>query len=297
MQPGDPAAAVDLRVASVTWITLITYWLETVYMPKLEVTGVPQPGSVLGRPDARERGRHLQGGTMTSTLYRRLTISSLLLTAVVAGRTASAQTPANDPSEKLRSVLPAEVAEHVLARIAEARARQLPAAALEHRATELATKGARPEDVERGVDRYADQLERGRSALVSGGRAHPADSETTAAAAALASGVDGSAVSALAKSAPSGRSLAVPLFVLSDLTARGLPSDEALARVQADMQARATDRELQEHAGRAGDHGKPDVTGPDQATTKRPASAGKPATLPASGGPVSRPAPAGRGRP
>jgi hypothetical protein len=214
----------------------------------------------------------------------------VLVAILAAGSTASAQTPAHDPSEQLRAVLPADVADRVLAKIADARARQLPAAALEHRANELVAKGARPDDVERGVTRYADQLGSAQAALAQGGRTHPSDDETEAAASVIGKGVDGASVSALAQSAPSGRSLAVPLYVLSSLQDRGLPSDQALARVQADLQARLSDRELQDHAGQSEDpHGKPAVTGRDLGASKRPASAGRPSTVPANGGQGTRP--------
>lgn len=191
----------------------------------------------------------------------------------------SAQTPAHDPSEKLRAVLPADVAARVLARIAAARARELPAAALEHRALELAAKGVRAQDIETGVDRHAERLERARDALRRGGHARPGDTETEAAELAMGKGVNGAAVSELARSAPSGRSLAVPLLVLSSHLDRGLPSDQALARVYAAMQARAASRALREPG------------------SGRPATAGRPDIVPANPGAGNRPAtPPGRGR-
>ena len=113
-------------------------------------------------------------------------------------------------------------------------------------------------------------------------------------------GVDGKSVSELAKSAPSGRSLAVPLHVLGSLVARGLPSDEALAKVLERLNARAEDAQLAQLPEQVGSHptGKPDVTGPDLAGTKRPPTAGPPAGVPANGGARTVPAtpnrPAGR---
>jgi hypothetical protein len=98
-------------------------------------------------------------------------------------------------------------------------------------------------------------------------------------------------VSALAKSAPSGRSLAVPLFVIGGLIDRGLPSDDALKRVSERLQARASDADLermprelpaQAVAGRAN---RPAETGRDLAATKRPASAGAGSQGGAAGGP------------
>ena len=104
-------------------------------------------------------------------------------------------------------------------------------------------------------------------------------------------GVDGKAVSELAKSAPSGRSLAVPLAVIGSLVDRGLPSDSALLRVQAKLQAKASDREIEELPGSVAQAHKPATTGQDLAATKRPATAGAPTTTPR---PTSVPANAGK---
>lgn len=180
---------------------------------------------------------------------RIVVVASCLLAAPLA-----AQTPAADPSARLRAVLPVDVAERVLGRIAEARARELPAQALEHRALELAAKGVAPADIETGIGRHAERLERARAALVQGGRELPTDAETEAAELVLHQGAGGEAVSALAEAAPSGHSLAVPLFVLSQLMDRGLPSDQALRRVHAALEERlaapAADRRPSHAPGR-----------------------------------------------
>ena len=58
---------------------------------------------------------------------RRWALRAATALACAAGiPAASAQTPAADPSTRLRAVLPPDVADHVLAQIADARARQLP---------------------------------------------------------------------------------------------------------------------------------------------------------------------------
>ena len=189
-----------------------------------------------------------------------------------------AQTPARDPSARLAEVLPAEVSARVLARIAEARARELPSQALENRAVELAVKGLPPETVERAVNEHASRLERARAALARGGREDPSDTDTESAELAMSAGVDGSAVSALAKSAPSGSSLAVPLFVLTSHLARGLPSDAAIERVLAAMQARAAERAARVHPGKGN------------------SATGVPADIPTNGGRGNRPtSPRGKG--
>jgi hypothetical protein len=143
--------------------------------------------------------------------------------------------------------------------------------------------------IDAAVTNLAHGLQAGSDALASAGREHASDAETEAAAAALASGADGAAVSALARSAPSGRSLAVPLYVLSGLMDRGLPSDQALARVQAGLAARLSDGQLEAGAGHAGTPpGRPAITGQALAGTHRPAATGRPGTLPANGGAVTR---------
>lgn len=180
-----------------------------------------------------------------------MVLGGVVLAAVLMNSPVLAQLPAHDPSDRLRAVLPVDVADRVLATIADARARELPAVALENRALELAAKGVKPSDIETYVKRHAQGLEKAYAALTRGGRTHPAVDETEAAANAMSKGVDGRAVSELAKIAPADRPIAVPLFVLSSLMDRGLPSDEALAQVRTDLSARASDEQMQRRVGPA----------------------------------------------
>lgn len=221
---------------------------------------------------------------------------------VAAAGALMAQTPAVDPTARLREVLPADVAERVIARIEAARARELPAQALENRALKFASRGIAPADVERAVGEHAVRLERAQVALQAV-RPAAAPPEVEAGAEAMRQGVDGAAVSELARTAPSGRSLAVPLFVLGSLVERGLPSDEALTRVRERLQQRASDAELERlpmNVARGGE-GAP---GRERAAgAGRPAGtpAGPPAGVPANGGrptlPGKRPPVAPPGRP
>lgn len=231
-----------------------------------------------------------------------------LATSLVA-QGSSAQTPAVYPSDRLRAVLPADVAQRVLARIADARARQLPAEALENRALKFAAKGVAPGDIERSVNEQADRMGVARSAIARGRGTAAGGDEIEAGAEALRKGVDGAAVSTLAKSAPPKRSLAVPLFVIGSLTDRGLPSDEALKRVLDRLNARASDADLERIAGELpaqaarGQANRPDQTGAGAsagrrpATIGRPASAGPPAGVPANAGGRPTPAPVSLPRP
>jgi hypothetical protein len=234
-------------------------------------------------------------------------IFSLLALALSAGANALvAQTPARDPSARLMEVLPADVAERVLEKIAEARARELPAAALEHRALKFAARGVPAADIERSVSEHADRLLNAKQALEAA-RGQKADSdELEAGAEALRKGVNGAELSELAKAAPSGRSLALPLYALGSLLDRGLPSDEAIQRVHDRLTARAADAEFQRISNElppqaaAGQANRPALTGPDLAATKRPAgtpaagagrTGGPPTTIPSNAGKDTRPTP------
>jgi hypothetical protein len=221
-----------------------------------------------------------------------------LCAAVILGtspRLASAQgavqSQAYDPSPRLREVLPADVAERVLAKIAEARSRGLPAQALERTALKGAARNVPARDIERAVNAQENRLARSQDALAKAPGRQASGDEIEAGAEALRNGADGKTVSALAKSAPSGRSLAVPLHVLGSLVERGLPSDEALSAVVARLEARAADEEiaaLPEQVGMRG--GKPALTGPGLAATKRPGAAGgAPTGVPSNAGGRARP--------
>jgi hypothetical protein len=222
------------------------------------------------------------------------TIAAASVAMCVAGGSLAAQTtegsrtaPASDPSSaRLRAVLPADVADRVIDRIAAARARELPTQALENRALKFAARGVKPEEIERAVAEHAARLERSKQAIETARTKRPSNDEIEAGAEAIRMGVDGAKVSELAKDAPSGRSLAVPLYVLGGLTDRGLPSDEALKRVKEQLEARVSDAELEKLPARAaeGRSRKPAVVGRELGAAKRPSG------VPANGG--SRVAPA-----
>jgi hypothetical protein len=228
-------------------------------------------------------------------------VAALLVATLVASHGVFAQTPTRDAAARLREVLPPDVAQRVLARIADARAHSLPAEPLENRALKFAAKGVNPADIERSVNEQAARMQTARVALASGRGAEPAGDEIEAGAEAMRKGVSGAAVSTLARSAPAGRSLAVPLFVIGSLTDGGLSSDQALQNVLARLKTRASDADLESMAGDArsqagGANGKPDnMSGRDFGQSHRPASAGRPANagppagVPGNGGAKSNP--------
>jgi hypothetical protein len=223
--------------------------------------------------------------------------------ALMASSALAAQTPAADPSARLRQVLPADVAARVLAVIAKARSRELPAEALENRALKFAAKGVDARSIERALVEQEARMEQVRDTLQRARGRKPEGDEIEAGAEAMRKGVDGGKVSALARSAQSGRSLAVPLYVIGSLVDRGLPSDSALQRVADRLKARVSDRELEKLAtetpSQAMARGKPAQTGRELAETKnagRAAGAGKgnaaggpPAGVPGNGGAKAKP--------
>lgn len=248
--------------------------------------------------------------------------------AAVMAPAVRAQSPAHDPSARLQQVLPADVATHVLAVIAAARSHGLPAAALENRALKFAARGVAPKDIDRSVTEQAERMGEARDTMQHARGKKPSDDEVEAGAEAMRHGVDGAKLSALAKSAPSGRSLAVPLFVIGSLVDRGLPSDSALTRVLARLQARATDTDIermpgdlptqangngvangqgngaqnrpanagQGSAANGGNRQSPPATSPPSVAPPagRPV-AGPPAGVPANGGSTTRPTPPAKG--
>lgn len=224
---------------------------------------------------------------MNKTFFVALVAFSLAL----AG-SPSAQTPAVDPSDRLKEVLPADVAGRVLTKIAEARARELPAQALANRALKFAARGVNPLDIERSVSDHAARLEQARGLLDAERGERSNAEELEAGSEALRMGVDAGSISELARSAPSGRSLAVPLFVIGSLVDRGLPSDQALQRMLERLQARASDSELEQLPAQA-QGGQVGQKGQAKGLSKRPESSaggrGRPASVPANPGQGKKP--------
>jgi hypothetical protein len=156
------------------------------------------------------------------------------------------------PVERLRAVLPAGVADQVIAIVTDATDRGLPGDAVADRALEALAKGRSGAQAKAAAQALSTQLAVARGALKRAGRT-PDASEIESAANAMELGVAGATVSALASAAPSGRSLAVPLAVLGELVNRGLPADGALQAVVDRLTKRAaSDADLVEMPGEAG---------------------------------------------
>lgn len=233
-------------------------------------------------------------------MRHRITLSLIVLAAAALVAPAGAaqgggSQSAYDPSARLQEVLPPDVAAHVLAVIADARSHGLPAGALEQRALKFAARGVAPQEIEKSVAQQAARQAQAQTLLAASLQRAPSGGEIDAAANALREGVSGSDVSALAKSAPSGRALTVPLYVLGSLTARGLPSDQALARVSARLAAGASDADLASLPQPAQDarNGSPGDIGRGIGASQRPAGTPSSGSHPGGGPPDGVPANAG----
>jgi hypothetical protein len=171
--------------------------------------------------------------------------SIIALVLLASSAIATAQSSAVDPSTRLAAALPKDVAQHVLALVGAARAENLPADALVNRSLKFAARGVAAPDIARAADEQLARMRSAKEALRTARNAPPTGDEIEAGAEALREGVSGPDVSKLAQSAPSGRSLAVPLYVIGSLVSRGLPSDQALQRVQSKLAARASDADIE----------------------------------------------------
>jgi hypothetical protein len=237
----------------------------------------------------------------------RLLLALLILLTVLESSAARGQAPTTDPSVRLRQVLPADVATRLLALIAKARSRDLPGDALENRALKFAAKGVDPHSIERALLDQEARMEVVRDTLQRTRGRKPDGDEIEAGAEAMRKGVDGAKVGALARGAPSGRSLAVPLYVVGSLMDRGFPLDSAFNRVIERLRSRASDHDLEtlatETAAQAMGRGKPAEHGREIGETKNAgrgagagngnAAGGPPAGVPANGGAKVNP---GRGK-
>lgn len=222
-----------------------------------------------------------------------------------------------DPVQHLQAVLPPAVAAQVIPIVQGAMAHGLPGTAVANVALQGVAMGRSGSEVRAAAESMVTDLRTAHDAMTAGGH-QPTPQETQAGALAVQEGVDGSTISALASSAPSGRSLAVPLAVIGALVGRGLPAANALQAVQQRLQAKSSDQALAELPEAAshmlGQGMKPSEIGTALASTRAgftvpasgvavPASgvsvpaSGVPAGVPANGGvPGKRPVtPPGRG--
>ena len=162
---------------------------------------------------------------------------ALLLACALAFATTAHAAPSDE--ERLRARLSPEVADRVLVVVRSASDQGLPTRGLVARALEGESRHAPAAAILDAVARQASALSAARRALGPGAR----DAEIEAGAAALLGGVPEDTLTSLRHVRTSG-SLVIPLVVLADLVARGVPTPQASETVLAATRAGAGDPEL-----------------------------------------------------
>jgi hypothetical protein len=130
------------------------------------------------------------------------------------------------------------------AEIAAARARRLPERPIRRRVAEGRAKGASETQLAASAHSMRLHLESAEEAMVSAGRERPSDQEIERGAYAMERGYTHAQIEAVARSAPSDRSLVVAFDVLARLQDRGLSVTRAVAQVQSKLASRASDASI-----------------------------------------------------
>ncbi|GBD33572.1 hypothetical protein HRbin33_02566 [bacterium HR33] len=182
------------------------------------------------------------------SLRRISKLAAFSAAALLLGLASSAQ--GQDPLVRLRELVPQPLADQIVATVEEARRQGLPDRAVAARVLEGAAKGAAGEQLLAAANRTLAALQDARAALEAGGRL-PGAVEIEAASQTLELGVEAQVVATLARAAPSGRSLVVPLAVLGGLVAQGVPADQALDAIGRRLELSASDREISRLPDRA----------------------------------------------
>ena len=127
------------------------------------------------------------------------------------------------------------------AAFAAARARGLPEEPMARRVAEGEAKGAAESEIIAAASEVKAQMEITQEAMLAAGRTHPSGDEISRGAMLMAHGVTSTQIETMARRTPSNRSLVVAFDVVSQLSAQGMPVGQALSRVQAKLDARASD--------------------------------------------------------
>lgn len=143
----------------------------------------------------------------------------------------------------------AEGAAKLSAMYADAREKDVPPEPIARRVAEGSAKGASETTILASAGKVKARLEASHQAMVQAGREHPSPEETERGAGLLERGVTEVQLEAMARKAPSDRSLVVAFDVLGRLAARGVPVTKALAQVQGKLEARASDGAILALAG------------------------------------------------
>lgn len=161
--------------------------------------------------------------------------SVLLVALLVSASVVPAALEAQQETPVL-GIADARTREAVSREIDRAASRGLPVRALVAKAQEGVTKQAAGERIRAAVTSMARRLEQARDLLAPS----PSDAEMIAGADALAVGVPAPMLRQIRAAYPEGQSVAMPLDVLTELVARGVPASNALQQITQLMRRGAT---------------------------------------------------------
>jgi hypothetical protein len=170
-------------------------------------------------------------------------VPAALAAQVSAGGSAQSQTKVDARVGKNTNAH-VESSTSVDAELAAARARHLPERPIRRRVAEGRAKGASDMQLAASAHSMRANLESAAEAMVDAGRSRPSDDEIILGAYAMERGYTHAQLEAVARSAPSDRSLVVAFDVLARLQDRGLPVTRAVAQVQSKLESRASDASL-----------------------------------------------------
>ena len=158
------------------------------------------------------------------------------------------QRAAQRTEAKERPRLSADAQAKVDANVKAARARHLPEQPIRDRVAEGEAKGASDAQIVAASGRTLVTLETSFDAMVRAGRTQPSDAEVTRGSQLVARGFTSAQIEAVARRAPSDRSLVVAFETLTSLQAKGTSTSDASARVEQMLAARVSDARMHELA-------------------------------------------------
>jgi hypothetical protein len=161
---------------------------------------------------------------------------------------ASAEVKAH-PHTTVTAGLSAEARATLEAMLAKAETQHLPSEPMTDIVAEGRAKGAAEAQILAAAQKAMARLEASQSVLIRAGREHPSEEEVKRGASLIARGVSEAELEAFVEHAPSDRSLVVAFDVLTELTGKGLPVDQALAVIGARLEAGASDAQLHSLGG------------------------------------------------
>jgi hypothetical protein len=183
-----------------------------------------------------------------------LTLALVLVPAVLLGQATSGNPPADrttataaalvQANTKVQNGFSAEGRARLEATFQAALEKRLPTEPMADRMAEGQAKGANEAQIIAATQQTEAQLEASQQALIRAGRQRPSDEEVARGAQVIARGATSAQLEAFVRHAPSGRGLEVAFEVLTQLSARGVPVDQALTVIGAKLEAGASDGRL-----------------------------------------------------